>query len=209
MRSMFLIPLSFVSFINHVITTMFPDCKFLFKELESSGLPWVCVGSSCLLRAFQSAFLDSAEVFVYLIVISLSKWWISAPAAEIESWSPAHIQHHDFLLKMPLKLAKVSKFVMSCLFKQGPCYKSWYFLKHKSTLKNKIKSEKGHVYFRAFFFTFMSMTGLINVIPKKHCLIYRAVFSSINSLVLIIYMLITYLKFRVCFCFFFYVLNLL
>lgn len=72
MRSVFLMPLSCVSLIDHVITMMFPDCKFLFKELESSGFI-ICVGSSCLLCAFQSAFLENAETFVYLIVISLLK----------------------------------------------------------------------------------------------------------------------------------------
>lgn len=58
----------------------------------------MCVGSSCLRCAFQSSFLENAEIFVYLIVNSLSKWSIGVPAAVIEQWSTAHIQHHDFLL---------------------------------------------------------------------------------------------------------------
>lgn len=43
-------------FIDHVIT-MLTDHKFLFKEVESSGLI-MRAGSSNLLCAFQSAFLE-------------------------------------------------------------------------------------------------------------------------------------------------------
>lgn len=64
MRSMFSMPLSCVSFIDHVITTMFPDCKLPFKELESSGFI-MCVGSSCLLCISVCLFRKRLNFYVF------------------------------------------------------------------------------------------------------------------------------------------------
>lgn len=134
---MFLMPLSSVSFIDHLITTMFPDCKFLFKELEASGFI-VCVGSSCLLCAFQSAFLENAEFFFFVINCNLSfkmiDWstssdWTVIPNSRSTSW---------LSVVNAIETCKGEPFPsLSCSIKQGPCFNFWYFLKHKSKLKNK------------------------------------------------------------------------
>lgn len=101
----------------------FLTANFCLKNSSRLGLS--CVGSSCLLCAFQSVFLENAEFFVFLIVISLSKWSAGAAAAVMEQWSQLTF-NMTFCCKChwTLPWLAIYKLVMSCLIKQGLCYKS-------------------------------------------------------------------------------------